>query len=488
MVNPEMEGSGAKPEAITARKAGEFSEWYVQAIIKSGFVDYSTVSGMLVYRPDCYFAWDTVREQVDRRFKEEGIEDTYFPSLIPERLLQKEQQHVEGFTPEVAWVTRTGDTELEERLAVRPTSETIMYDSFAKWIRSWRDLPLRLNQWNNVIRWEFKHPTPLLRTREFLWNEGHTAFATQEEADSERDVVLKIYIDVLRDCLALPGIIGRKTDKEKFAGAVASYSIELIMPDGWAIQGPDWHSDGQNFSKAFGIKFIDKDGKEKFAYQNTFAISTRVLGAMVAAHGDDRGLVLPPKAARRQIVVVPIYNNSSKDGVLEYSKRVRAALAGFRVHLDDRDGYSPGWKFNEWEMRGVPLRIEVGKRELDSGSVYFADRLTGEKRQVPFSKLASSAGDALESIQKALYDRAEHALMESVHAVNSYQELVETVNSKGGFAQAPWCGSVECEDKIKDGSGIKATNMPLGAQDVHGKKCVVCGRDAKHIVNFAKSY
>ena len=289
-------------KSITVKRSENFSEWYTQVITKSEFVDYSSISGMIIFRPDAYFSWEAIKNAVDERLRADGVLNVYFPMFIPERLLNKEKEHIEGFQAEVAWVTRGGQSELEERLAVRPTSEAIMYESYSKWIRSWRDLPVRHNQWNSVVRWEFKHPTPLLRSREYLWNEGHSVFATEEEAVAERDRILGIYNEVLRDYLALPGIVGRKTDSEKFAGGQASYSIELLMPDGRAIQGPDHHQDGQNFAKAFDITFLDKDESFKYPYQNTYAISTRVLGVLVSVHGDDRGLIMPPRISR---ILVP---------------------------------------------------------------------------------------------------------------------------------------------------------------------------------------
>ncbi len=483
-----MENKEATVEAMTVKKSENFSEWYTQVLTKSKFVDYSAVSGMLVYMPSCYYVWDCIKNATDSLFKKAGIEDAYFPLFIPEKLFKKEEEHVEGFVPEVAWVTEAGSSKLDERLAVRPTSETIIYDSYAKWIRSWRDLPLRLNQWCSVVRWEFKHPTPLLRTREFLWNEGHTAFATQEEANAEKDVVLGIYGYVMKELLALPGVPGRKTDREKFAGAVASYSIEMMMPDGWAIQGPDWHSDGQNFSKAFDIRFVDKSNKEDYVYQNTFAITTRVLGAMAAIHSDDKGLVIPPRVAMTQVVIVPIYTNENKYEVMNQARSIYDALKErFRVTLDDRDAYSPGWKFKEWELRGVPLRLEIGMREVEGNTVCAARRDDGTKKSVSTAELGKSVLELLDMIHANLYGKAMAFLTANTNVVSAYDELKGAIKA-GGFAQTPWCGSEQCEIKIKEETGAKATNMPFDAQGINGKRCVVCGSEAKHVVNFAKSY
>lgn len=483
-------GGKAVQEGITVKKADNFSEWYTQVISKTEFVDYTSVSGGLAFRPDGYFAWEIIQRNTDAMFKDVGIQNVYFPTLIPEKLLNKEKEHVKGFSPEVAWVTHTGDSKLDERLAVRPTSETIMYDSYSKWIRSWRDLPVRYNQWNSVIRWEFKHPTPLLRSREFLWNEGHTAFATKEEADAERDVILKIYEIVCRDYLALPWIVGKKSATETFPGAEATYTLEHLLPDGLVIQGPDFHSDGQNFAKAFDITFIDKDEERKHVYQNTFAISTRNLGVMIAVHGDDKGLVIPPRLARIQIMIVPIYNNDNRNAVMMAAETLAMKLKmKFRVHVDDRDIYSPGWKFNEWEMKGVPVRIELGEREIKEMKVVAVRRDTGEKIDINMKSVEARLSDLLIEIQTDMFDKASAFLEKNTHKAKTYDELKKILSTKGGIVQVPWCGSSKDEEKVKEETGAKTSNMPFDKQkDAKGAKCVVCGEDAKYIVNFAKSY
>jgi len=386
-------------------------------------------------------------------------------------------------------VTHAGDSKLEERLAIRPTSETIMYDSYSKWIKSWRDLPMRLNQWNNVLRWEFKHPTPFIRGREFLWNEGHTAFATKEEAEAERDQILKIYMDALKDYLAIPGVLGKKTDNEKFAGAEASYSIEHLMPDGKALQGPDFHSDGQNFAKAFDISFIDKDEQRKFVWQNTFGFSTRVLGVMVAIHGDDKGLVIPPRIARIQAVIIPIYNDTNKWDVINIAKGIEKEIAKHaRTYLDDRDSYSPGWKFNEWEVKGIPIRIEIGERDIKAGAVVVATRYNGKKVSVKTDELSHTITKLINTIHDEMYNKALNSLESKIHRVKTHDELVKVLES-GGMAQAGWCGAIECELKIKEETGAKITNMPFNAQELaKNSVCISCSKKAKHIANFAKSY
>jgi prolyl-tRNA synthetase len=475
-------------EGITAKKAQDFDEWYTQAILKSELADYSPVSGCLVYRPAGYAIWEKIQGAADREFKKAGIQNAYFPLLIPERLLRKEQKHVEGFAPEVAWVTEAGNSKLEERLAIRPTSETIIYEVVRKWIRSWRDLPLRLNLWNSVVRWEFKHPTPFLRGREFLWNEGHTMFATREEADAERDQILSIYKKVTEEFLALPGLVGKKTDNEKFAGALASYSIEHLMPNGKAIQGPDFHSDGQNFAKAFELTFIDQTGERQFVWQNTWAITTREIGVMVAVHGDDKGLIVPPKVAPTQVVIVPIVNDETRSRVLEEAKRIRDLLQdSYSVRLDDRDFLTPGRKFNEWELRGVPLRLEIGPRDINQGQVVLVRRDTSMKRAAKIIEVVAEVGRELEDIQRTLLARASETLRASVRAAKSYDELKAVLAKEGGVVQAPWCGSPECEEKVKAETGAKIVNIPFD-QPAEVGPCVLCGNPGSAIANFAKSY
>jgi prolyl-tRNA synthetase len=478
---------GASQEGITTKKAENFDEWYTQVILKSEIADYSPVSGCMVFRPGGYAIWESIQKATDAEFKRVGIKNTYFPIFIPERLLKKEAQHVEGFAPEVAWVTQAGDSKLDERLAIRPTSETLMYEVVSRWIRSWRDLPVRLNQWNNVVRWEFKHPTPFLRSREFLWNEGHTLFASKEEADAEREEVMGIYRMVTEEYLALPGYMGRKSKSETFAGAEATYSIEHVLPDGKAIQGPDWHSDGQNFSKAFEITFIDKDGEKEYAWQNTFALSTREIGVMLAVHGDDKGAVVPPKLAEVQVVLVPIVNDENKREILAEAKKLEAALSSsFRTVLDDRDHLTPGRKFNEWELKGVPLRVEFGPRDLRERQAVLVRRDTGGKRQVKLASLAPEVGKELDAIQSNLLQRATEALAKSTHEAGTLSELKKEL-AKGGIVRVPWCGKDECEAKLKDETGGKILNVPLDQKRVK-RKCIVCGDDADSVANFGKSY
>jgi prolyl-tRNA synthetase len=480
--------SQTSQEGITAKKGENFDEWYTQVILKSEIADYSPVSGCMVYRPLGYAIWENIQRATDAEFKAVGIENTYFPLFIPERLLNKEKEHVKGFSPEVAWVTEAGGSKLDERLAIRPTSETIMYEILPRWIRSWRDLPLRLNQWNTVVRWEFRHPTPFLRSREFLWNEGHTLFATKAEADAERDQILGIYKRITEDYLALPGYLGRKTDQEKFPGAEATYSFEHLLPDGKAIQGPDFHSDGQRFSKVFDIVFIDQKGEKQFVWQNTWAITTRELGVMLAVHSDDRGAVVPPRLAAVQVVVVPIVNEENKEEVLAEARRLVKRLSKkFRTRLDDRDQLTPGRKFNEWELKGVPLRIELGPRDIKAGQAVLVRRDTGVKRTARLGAIVREAGKELDAMQRHLFDKARDFMLRSTHEGETMDQLKKLIEEKRGVVRVRWCGRNSCEDKMKDETGGKIINVPLGQGEVRGK-CVACGEKAQAVVNFAKSY
>ncbi|HYB07947.1 MAG TPA: proline--tRNA ligase [Nitrososphaerales archaeon] len=480
--------SKASQEGMTAKKGENFDEWYTQVILKAEIADYSPVSGCMVFRPAGYAIWENIQRETDSEFKKSGVKNCYFPIFIPERLLEKEAKHVQGFAPEVAWVTRAGNSELEEKLAIRPTSETVMYEVVSRWIRSWRDMPLRLNQWNNVVRWEFRHPTPFLRSREFLWNEGHSLFATREEADAEREDIMGIYKRVTEGLMALPGYMGKKSKSETFAGAEATYSIEHLLPDGKAIQGPDWHSDGQNFSKAFEIVFVDKDGNNQFAWQNTWALTTREIGVMLAVHSDDKGAVVPPKLAQIQVVVVPIVNDESKRAVLAEAKKLMAKLNGkFRGLLDDRDQLTPGRKFNEWELKGVPLRVEFGPRDMKEKQAVLVRRDTGGKRKVKVADLVDEVGKDLDTIQDNLFRRASEALTKNTHDAWSLDELKGILSKGGGVVRVHWCGEDACEEKMREETGGKVLNIPLDQKPASGK-CVVCGKDAPTVANFGRSY
>jgi prolyl-tRNA synthetase len=474
-------------EGLTAKKREDFSEWFQQLIAKSGLADYSSVSGAIVLRPRSYAIWEKVQSVIDREFKAIGIRNAYFPLLIPEKLLSREKEHVKGFTPEVAWVTQAGDTKLSERLAIRPTSESIMYDSYSKWIRSHRDLPLRLNQWNNVVRWEFKHPVPFLRTREFLWNEGHHAYSNHEELEEDRKRIMGIYSGFLRDYMALPCLYGKKTDSERFAGAVATYSLELVLPNGKAIQGPDYHDDGQNFAKAYDIKFIDNEGKEKYCHQSTYAITTRMLGIMFAVHSDDKGLVLPPKMAENKAVIVPIIFEDSREKVLKKAREIEKSLEKYGAFADLREDISTGRKFNEWELKGIPIRIEIGPKDIEKGQAVVKTRL-GKKHEIKFKDLSGKIAKLLDEMQDELYGMAEKSMNEMISVSERLADLTKSING-GKIALVPICESEKCEDSIREKTqGAKALNIPEEQPKVSGKKCIFCGKNASFWAYVGKSY
>ncbi|TAL47038.1 proline--tRNA ligase, partial [archaeon] len=426
----------AEQEGITAKKAENFSEWYTQVVQKAQLADYGPVQGTIAFRPNSYAIWENMQKIFDARLKSLGVKNTYFPQLIPESLLKKEADNFKGFAPEVFWVTHSGDNKMGEKLAIRPTSETIMYSFYAKWIRSWRDLPLMLNQWCNVNRAEITSTKPFIRTSEFLWQEGHTAHETHEEAEKMVMQIINEYKVFVENYLAIPVIAGKKTDAEKFAGAVATTAIEAMMPDGKALQCGTSHDLGQNFSKPFNVRFLDKNEKEQFVWQTSWGITTRLIGALIMTHGDDKGLVVPPKIAQTQIVIVPIYyKEADRKNVMSTVKDVVTGLQmqGFSVHVDDRDGYTPGWKFNEWEMQGIPLRIEIGPKDVAAKQVVAVRRDNGEKIKVPQKELSAQVLNILNDMQKNLFEKAGKFLKESITAAKSYEEFKKTIKGKGGF-------------------------------------------------------
>ncbi|MBI2549879.1 proline--tRNA ligase [Candidatus Woesearchaeota archaeon] len=482
-------GEGEKKTlGLTVKKSEDFSEWYTQAVAKAELADYTKVSGCMVLRPYGYAIWEKIVKEVDIRLKKMGVQNCYFPLFIPESLLKKEEQHVKGFAPEVAWVTHASDTKLDERLAIRPTSETIMYDSLSKWVRSWRDLPLKLNQWNNVVRWEFKHPTPFIRTREFLWCEGHSAFATKEEAEQEIKDIMALWKEITESFLALAGVSGKKGEAEKFAGALASYSIEYFLPNGKAAQGPDAHFDGQNFSKAFEIKFLNKEGKHEYAWQNTWAITTRMIGILIMMHGDDYGLVLPPKIAPIQVIIVPILFEDSKKEVLAAAMKLKKELQAesIAVELDGRDTYTAGWKFNEWELKGVPVRIEIGPRDMEKKQAVLLRRATRAKESVKLATIAAVVKKALGEIQDSLFKKSKLQLENNIAAVKNISEIAAAAKNKK-LAKGYFCGSAKCEEEVKaKADGASSRCMNLSSSERKGK-CVVCGKEGI-ITYFGKAY
>ncbi|MDE6790553.1 MAG: proline--tRNA ligase [Clostridia bacterium] len=460
----------------------DFPQWYTDVCKKTQLVDYGPVKGTMVIRPYGYAIWENIQHELDARFKATGHENAYFPLLIPMSFMYKEAEHVEGFAPEVAVVTHAGGEELAEPLVVRPTSETIIGNMYSKWIQSYRDLPVLMNQWANVMRWE-KTTRPFLRTSEFLWQEGHTAHASEEEAVEETMKMLGVYKEFAENVLAIPVICGKKTEKEKFAGAVATYGMEAMMKDGKSLQSGTSHYLGQNFAKAFDIKFLDKDGVQKYAYTSSWGVSTRLIGALIMAHGDARGLVLPPKVAPVQVVIVPIA--AKKGGVIEASENIKAQLekAGVRVKFDNSDN-SPGWKFNEWEMRGVPVRIEVGPRDLEAGKVILFRRDTLEKTDCALDGVTQTVSELLEKIQGEMLESARERRDGRIVSVDDVDGILNGVEG-GNFVKAGWCGCRECEDKIKEKTAATARVM---LEKLEHKTCAVCGKPAKHSVYFARAY
>jgi prolyl-tRNA synthetase len=475
---------------VTVKKSVDFSEWYTEVVLKSGLADYAPIKGCMIFREQSYAIWEKIQDVFNRKIKESGHSNVYFPMFIPESFLKKEAEHFEGFVPEVAWVTQGGSTPLEEKLAIRPTSETIIYATFAKWIRSWRDLPIKINQWCNIVRWETKATKPFLRTREFLWQEGHTAHATCEEADKEVMDILNEYKDVMESYLAIPVLVGVKTESEKFAGALYTTTLEAMMPDGKALQMGTSHNLGQNFAKVFDINFIGEDEKEHQVWQTSWGISTRLIGALVMVHGDDRGLVMPPKVAPVQAVIVPItYKDADSSAILAKAKEILENLKAKRIAavLDDRTEYTPGWKFNEWELKGVPVRIEIGPRDLKQNQVTLARRDTYQKTIAKMDEAVQATEKLLEEIQNSLYAKAKTALEEKTTTVQKYDDFKETLKNKGGFIRASWCGSLKCEEKIKEETGATIRLRP-SEKEKPIANCICCGEKAVEMVYFARSY
>lgn len=460
----------------------DFPQWYTDVVLKTKLVDYGPVKGTMVIRPYGYAIWENIQKELDKRFKATGHENAYFPLLIPMSYFTKEAEHVEGFAPEVAVVTHAGGEELAEPLAIRPTSETIFGSMYSKWLQSYRDLPIKINQWANVMRWE-KTTRPFLRTSEFLWQEGHTAHATEEEAMEETMKMLSVYKEFAENCLAIPVITGRKTEKEKFAGAVATFGMEAMMKDGKSLQAGTSHYLGQNFAKSFDIKYLDKDGAQKYAYTSSWGVSTRLIGALIMSHGDQRGLVLPPVVAPLQVVIVPIAQK--KEGVLEKCSQVKSALekAEIRVTLDDGE-QSPGWKFNEWEMKGVPLRIELGPRDIENGKALVFRRDTCEKAEYELADIVKSVKALLKTVQKDMLKSAKARRDGRIVYAKDMAGILSGVEN-GNFVKAGWCGCRECEDKIK---AETAATARVYAEGEKSKTCAVCGKKALHTVIFARAY
>ena len=474
-----------KVEAITSMDV-DFAQWYTDVVRKAELADYSGVKGCMIIRPYGYAIWENIQKDLDARFKALGHENVYMPMFIPESLLQKEKDHVEGFAPECAWVTVGGENELSERLCVRPTSETLFCDHFRNVIHSYRDLPKLYNQWVNVVRWE-KTTRPFLRTSEFLWQEGHTMHATEEEARKETQQMLKVYEDFYLETMAIPAVTGRKTEKEKFAGAKETYTIEPMMHNGVALQGGTSHYFGDGFAKAFDITFTDKDNTVKYPHQTSWGVSTRMIGALIMTHGDDNGLILPPKVAPIQVALIPVQQH--KEGVLDKAYEVAARLraAGIRVKVDDSDN-SPGWKFSEYEMKGVPVRLELGPRDIENNTCVLVSRVTRNKVFASLDNIEQGIEEMLQSVYNELVERVRTNLASKMHTATTYEEFLDTAANKPGFIKAMWCGDSACEDKLKDATGgVKSRCIPFEEEHL-SDVCVCCGRPAKHMVIWGKQY
>ena len=470
-------------EAITSMEE-DFAQWYTDVVLKAELVDYTSVKGCMVIKPAGYAIWENIQAELDKRFKETGVQNVYMPMFIPESLLQKEKDHVEGFAPEVAWVTHGGLEPLQERLCVRPTSETLFCDFYANDIQSYRDLPKLYNQWCSVVRWE-KTTRPFLRSREFLWQEGHTAHATAQEAEERTIQMLNVYADFCEEVLAMPVVRGKKTDKEKFAGAEATYTIEALMHDGKALQSGTSHNFGDGFAKAFGIQYTDRDNKLQHVHQTSWGMTTRLIGAVIMVHGDNRGLVLPPRIAPTQVMIVPIRQQA--EGVLEKAEEVRAKLAkNFKVKVDDTDK-SPGWKFSEQEMRGIPVRIELGPKDIEQNQCVVVCRDNGEKEIVSLDNIETRIGEILEAMQARMLETARAHRDAHVYEATEYEEFKKILNTKPGFVKGMWCGDVECENKIKEDTTATSRCMPFKGEPI-SNRCVCCGKEAKALVYWGKAY
>ena len=469
-------------ESITSMEE-DFAQWYTDVVKKAGLIDYASVRGCMILKPDGYAIWENIQKQLDARFKETGVQNVYMPMLIPESLLQKEKDHVEGFAPEVAWVTHGGLEPLQERLCVRPTSETLFCDFYANEIQSYRDLPKLYNQWCSVIRWE-KTTRPFLRSLEFLWQEGHTAHATAEEAEERTIQMLNLYADFCENVLAIPMVRGRKTDKEKFAGAEATYTIEALMHDGKALQSGTSHNFGDGFAKAFGIQYTDKENKLQYAHQTSWGMTTRLIGAIIMVHGDNSGLVLPPRIAPTQVAIIPIAQH--KEGVLEKAAWLKEKLADFSVKVDDSEK-SPGWKFSEQEMRGIPVRIEIGPKDIEQNQAVIVRRDTREKIVACLDTIEITVKEVLDTMQKEMLERARAHRDAHTYSATALDEFKEVADSKPGFIKAMWCGDQACEDQLKEEAGVTSRCMPF-AQEHIADTCVCCGKPAKALVYWGKAY
>jgi prolyl-tRNA synthetase len=479
----------SKEIGITVTKNDDFSEWYTQVVLKAELADYAPVKGLIVLRPDGYSIWESIRSALDEKFRIEGIRNGFLPVLIPESLLGKEKKHFAGFNPEAFWVTHSGNNEIGDRLALRPTSETLAYSMYSKWIKSWRDLPLKINFWNTALRAEIKATKPFLRNSEFLWQEGHTVHSTAKEAEEEVIKILEIYKKTVEGELAIPVITGKKSEKEKFVGAVYTTTMESLMPDGKALQMGTSHFLGQNFAKPFDVKFSDKDNVENYVWQTSWGVSWRLIGAMIMVHGDNKGLVLPPKVSPIQVVIVPIYySDDDAKKVNEKADEIEKMLLDkkIRVHVDRRSELTPGFKFHDWELKGIPLRIEIGPKDIAKKKVVIATRHNQEKTDLAIEKINEEIDGVLAKIQNEMFNAAKKMLQERSISVNDYEKFKAELE-KGGFLYAPWCGDEICEEKIKDETGAEIRVIPFEEKN-QNVKCVYCGKSSTIIPIFARGY
>ena len=478
----------SKEVGITVSKNDNFSEWYTQVIIKAELADYAPVKGLIVLRPDGYSIWESIKESLDSKLKETGHRNGFLPVLIPESLLAKEKEHFEGLNPEVFWVTHSGNSKLGDRLALRPTSETLAYSLFSKWIRSWRDLPLKMNFWNTALRAEIKGTKPFLRTSEFLWQEGHTVHATKDEAEKEVADILELYKKTIEEELAVPVITGKKSENDKFGGAVYTDTLESLMPDGKALQMGTSHFLGQNFSKPFDVKYLNETNTETFAWQTSWGVSWRLIGGMIMTHGDDKGLILPPKIAPIQVVIIPIYyTNDDKDSVIQKAHQIKDDLSkiDLRVHLDDREQLTPGFKFNDWEMKGIPIRIEIGPKDIAKKQVVLVRRHNRTKTSLNMDLLTEKISSELKNIQKEMFDAAKKILDERIVRVSEYQQFKEQLDN-GKMIDCSWCGNQTCEDKIKEETGADIRVIP--SDNTKAETCIYCKNSGTTNVLFARGY
>ena len=479
----------SKEVGITVSKSADFSEWYTQVVIKSELADYAPVKGLIVLRPDGYSIWESIKESLGKKLKETGHRNGFLPILIPESLLGKEKKHFEGFNPEVFWVTHSGDSEIGDKLALRPTSETLAYSLFSKWIRSWRDLPLKINFWNSALRAEIKGTKPFLRTSEFLWQEGHTVHATKDEAEKEVADILELYKKTIEEELAVPVITGKKSEKDKFVGAIYTDTLESLMPDGKALQMGTSHFLGENFSKPFDVKYLDDNNTETFAWQTSWGVSWRLIGGMIMTHGDDKGLVLPPRIAPIQVVIIPIYySDDEKGNVIQKANQIKDDLSkiNLRVHLDDRDQLTPGFKFNDWEMKGIPIRIEIGPKDIAKNQLVLAKRHNQTKTSIDINSFTEKISSELKNIQKEMFDAAKKILDERVVRVSEYQQFKKELED-GKMIDCSWCGNQTCEDKIKEETSADLRVIPFNRQQ-KSETCIYCKNSGTTNALFAKGY